>query len=122
MNDRTAEPHAHNHGDHDHHHGHQHGPTCAHTSDGSEDGDSAVELVDGRYRFRVSGMDCASCANTISTAIGGLPGVSDIKVSVAREMMTLALDETRTSAATIEEKVRVRPRIQDRAPFPRSSR
>ena len=106
MNDRTAEPHAHDHGDHGHHHGHEHGPTCAHTSDGSEDGDSAVELVDGRYRFRVSGMDCASCANTISTAIGGLPGVSDIKVSVAREMMTLALDETRTSAATIEEKVR----------------
>jgi Zn2+/Cd2+-exporting ATPase len=106
MNDRTAEPHAHDHGHHDHHHGHRHGPTCAHTSDGSEDGDSAVDLGAGQHRFRVSGMDCASCANTISTAIGGLPGVSDIKVSVAREMMTLALDETRTSAATIEEKVR----------------
>ena len=106
MNDRTAEPNAHDHGDHDHHHGHQHGPTCAQPNDGSEEVDEAVALGDGQHRFRVSGMDCASCANTISTAIGGLPGVSDIKVSVAREMMTLALDETRTSAATIEEKVR----------------
>ena len=122
MNDRTAEPNAHDHGDHDHRHGHEHGPTCAHTSDGSEDGDSAVDLGDGRHRFRVSGMDCASCANTISTAIGGLPGVSDIKVSVAREMMTLALDETRTSAATIEEKVRGLGYGVERAPFPRSSR
>lgn len=106
MNDKTAEPNAHDHGDHDHHHGHQHGPTCAQPNDGSEEVDEAVALGDGQHRFRVSGMDCPSCANTISTAIGGLPGVSDIKVSVAREMMTLALDETRTSAATIEEKVR----------------
>lgn len=50
------------------------------------------------FVFGVAGMDCASCAATITTAIGKMPGVSEINISVAREMMTLRLDETRTPA------------------------
>jgi Cd2+/Zn2+-exporting ATPase len=64
--------------------------------------------------YRVEGMDCASCAATITTAIGTLPGVSDVSVSVAREAMTLRLDETRTPRADLEAVVRklgFRPRF-----------
>lgn len=66
--------------------------------------------------YRVEGMDCASCAGTITTAIGKLPGVSDISVSVSREMMTLRLDESGTPRAQLETTIRklgFRPRFQE---------
>ena len=88
---------------HDRHH---YGACCVH--DRAQPGEPAIfpAVQGGQRRFRVSGMDCASCANTIGTAIGGLPGVSDVQVSVGREMMTVTVDESRTSLATIEETVR----------------
>lgn len=45
-------------------------------------------------RFRVEGMDCASCAAKIDTAVRRLPGVSDISVSVTAGTMTVKHDET----------------------------
>jgi len=56
--------------------------------------------------YRVEGMDCASCAGTISTAIGKFSGVSGLGVSVGRETMTLTLDESATPRANVEEAVR----------------
>ncbi|WP_237155029.1 heavy metal translocating P-type ATPase [Oryzibacter oryziterrae] len=38
-------------------------------------------------RFRIEGMDCASCAAKIDTAVRRLPGVSDVTVSVTRGTM-----------------------------------
>jgi Cd2+/Zn2+-exporting ATPase len=61
---------------------------------------------DDQLTFKVGGMDCASCAATIETALKTLPGVSGIKVSVAREMMWLSLDEQQTSVGKIEDVVR----------------
>lgn len=43
-------------------------------------------------RYRVTGMDCASCAGKIETAARAVPGVSDIKVSTASQVMTLTLE------------------------------
>lgn len=45
-------------------------------------------------RFRVEGMDCASCAAKIDTAVRRLPGVADISVSVTAGTMTVKHDET----------------------------
>ena len=40
-------------------------------------------------RFRVEGMDCASCAAKIDTAVRRLPGVADVSVSVVAGTMTV---------------------------------
>lgn len=56
--------------------------------------------------FRVEGMDCASCAGTITAALGHLPGVSDVNVSVTRERLALSLDAAQTPVASIEKAVR----------------
>lgn len=45
-------------------------------------------------RFRVEGMDCASCAAKIDTAVRRLPGVADISVSVTAGTMTVKHDES----------------------------
>lgn len=58
------------------------------------------------YRLRVEGMDCASCALKIETAMQRLPGVSDVNVSYANETLALQLDEDRTALGTIEQKIR----------------
>jgi Cd2+/Zn2+-exporting ATPase len=44
---------------------------------------------DRRTRFRVAGMDCASCASKIETAVRRMPGVSDVGVSVSAGTMTV---------------------------------
>lgn len=40
-------------------------------------------------RYRVEGMDCASCAAKIDTAVRRLPGVSDVNVSATSGVMTV---------------------------------
>jgi Cd2+/Zn2+-exporting ATPase len=55
--------------------------------------------------WKVGGMDCPSCAATIRGAVERLPGVSDVKVSVMSELLTLALDEARTERSAIEKRV-----------------
>ncbi|TWF58275.1 heavy metal translocating P-type ATPase [Neorhizobium alkalisoli] len=55
-------------------------------------------------RYKVGGMDCASCAAKIDTAVRRMPGVEDVSVSVAAATMTFSHDET-TDLAAIEKKV-----------------
>lgn len=55
--------------------------------------------------WSVSGMDCASCAATIRGAIERLPGVSDVKVSVMSESMSLTLDAAQTPRIELEKRV-----------------
>lgn len=45
-------------------------------------------------RYRVEGMDCASCASKIDTARRRMPGVSDVSVSVTADTMTIHHDDT----------------------------
>ena len=41
-------------------------------------------------RFRISGMDCASCAAKIDTAVRRIDGVEDVSVSVTGQAMTVS--------------------------------
>nr|CAD6630059.1 heavy metal translocating P-type ATPase [Rhizobium sp. Khangiran2] len=43
----------------------------------------------GPVRFRIGGMDCASCASKIETAVRRLPGVEDVGVSATSGTMTI---------------------------------
>ncbi len=43
-------------------------------------------------RFRVGGMDCASCASKIETAVRRLPGVGDVAVSVMSGSLAVSHD------------------------------
>ncbi|WP_377848819.1 heavy metal translocating P-type ATPase [Bosea sp. UC22_33] len=55
--------------------------------------------------WKVGGMDCASCASKIRGAVERLPGVSDVKLSVMSETLTLALDAGATTPEAIEKRV-----------------
>ncbi len=55
-------------------------------------------------RYRVEGMDCASCAAKIDTAVRRMSGVSDVAVSVTAGTMTVHHDAT-SDLAAIEKKV-----------------
>lgn len=126
--------HDHSHEADDHHehavaegHGHAHADGIACEIGHGAVADVAVpEPGDGYRRFRVSGMDCASCANTIRTAIGGMPGVSDVRVSIPREMMFIAVDESRTPLSAVRERVQSlgyrADIVADDAPAPRPAR
>ena len=48
-------------------------------------------MADGiaKKRYRVEGMDCASCAAKIDTAVRKLPGVNEVSVSATSGMMTV---------------------------------
>jgi Cd2+/Zn2+-exporting ATPase len=55
--------------------------------------------------LRIEGMDCASCAAKIETAVKRLPGVSEVEVNYGRHAMSLALDEDRTPRAAVQSKI-----------------
>jgi Cd2+/Zn2+-exporting ATPase len=98
--DAHAHGHDHAHGDeHDHHHG-----TSRHGDHGDRQ-ERAPAASPGATVWKIGGMDCASCAATITTALGRMPGVSDIRISVTNETLALVLDETRTRAGAIEEQI-----------------
>lgn len=44
-------------------------------------------------RFKIDGMDCASCASKIDTAVRRMPGVEDVSVSVTAGTMTVTHDD-----------------------------
>ncbi|MDN5569362.1 MAG: heavy metal translocating P-type ATPase, partial [Paracoccus sp. (in: a-proteobacteria)] len=62
--------------------------------------------MDNRHEWTVTGMDCAGCASKITHAVQRLPGVSDPKVTVMAQKLTLQLDGDATSPAQIEDEVR----------------
>ncbi|WP_313605286.1 heavy metal translocating P-type ATPase [Rhizobium sp.] len=77
-----GEPHSHDHGGHDHDH-------ATHGSDGHGTLPAEALPSSGQARFRVGGMDCASCASKIDTAVRRLPGIEDVGVSVTSGTMTV---------------------------------
>lgn len=56
-------------------------------------------------RYRVDGMDCASCAAKIDTALRRLPGVEDVSVSVSAGTMSVRQANDPALVAAIEQKV-----------------
>jgi Cd2+/Zn2+-exporting ATPase len=59
-----------------------------------------------RVDWTVTGMDCASCASRITTALERLPGVTDVRVGVMTERLSLDLDPARASREAVEAAVR----------------
>jgi Zn2+/Cd2+-exporting ATPase len=93
------------HGDHDHKHGHDHMQQHSHACCSAAGDETTPLLSDSSQQFRIEGMDCGSCAATITSALSGLPGVSNANVSVAREILTLDLDVMQTAVEDIEKTV-----------------
>ena len=82
---------------------HVHGASCDHDHAGPAAISSAPAA--GSVAWRVDGMDCGNCANTIRTALERLPGVSDIQISVTKERLALVLDGRLTTLAAIEARI-----------------
>ncbi|APO88098.1 MULTISPECIES: heavy metal translocating P-type ATPase [Marivivens] len=64
--------------------------------------DGSTELRE----WRVTGMDCGSCAAKVRGAVERLPGVADVDVALMAERLRLTLDERQTSPESIEKAVR----------------
>ncbi|QRM44352.1 heavy metal translocating P-type ATPase [Rhizobium sp. BG4] len=60
--------------------------------------------VTSQAKYRVGGMDCASCASKIDTAVRRLPGVEDVAVSVTAGTMTVSHDGS-SDLGAIEKRV-----------------
>ncbi|MEK0083494.1 cation transporter [Benzoatithermus flavus] len=56
-------------------------------------------------RYRVTGMDCPSCAGKIEQAVRGLGGVAEVKVSIASQLMILRLDDADARLPEVERAV-----------------
>jgi Cd2+/Zn2+-exporting ATPase len=59
-----------------------------------------------RRQWSVSGMDCAACTIKVTNAVERLPGVSDVKVALMSERLSLDLAPETTEPGQIEEIVR----------------
>ena len=100
---KPAQQHAHDHSacghDHGHdHHGHDHAHAHAHSS-----ANRAAEVVAAdALSWKVAGMDCGSCAATIRTALEKMPGVSDLKISITNETLSLRLAADSAGVAAID--------------------
>lgn len=55
-------------------------------------------------RYRVAGMDCQSCVAKIEGATRKVPGVAEVRVSIASQVMTVVVDEAK-SLSTVERAV-----------------
>ncbi len=53
-------------------------------------------------RYYVTGMDCASCAAKVEGAARKIVGVTDVKVSIASQIMTLEADDPATRLPLVE--------------------
>ena len=56
-------------------------------------------------RYRVTGMDCPSCATKIEKAAWGIVGVEEVKVSIASQIMTLRLADPAARLPEVERAV-----------------
>jgi Zn2+/Cd2+-exporting ATPase len=79
--------HDHDHSDHDHEHDHAH----------EQAQEKVIAASSNSFRFQVAGMDCASCAAKIDTAVRRVAGVSDVSVSVTNGTMTVNHDGSANS-------------------------
>lgn len=61
--------------------------------------------IAGQHEWRVTGMDCGSCAAKVRGAVERLPGVADVDVALMAERLRLTLDESQSSPESIEKAV-----------------
>jgi len=65
---------------------------------------TATEL-EAPVRYRVTGMDCSSCAAKIEGAARKIAGVQNVRVSIASQEMTLRLEENPATLPEVERTV-----------------
>lgn len=65
----------------------------------------ASTLALDTVRYRVTGMDCSSCATKIEKAARQVPGVAEVKVSIASQEMELRVDDPVFRPRDIEQTV-----------------
>ncbi|WP_293382062.1 cation transporter [Phenylobacterium sp. SCN 70-31] len=63
---------------------------------------SSTTAATGSLRYRVTGMDCSSCAEKIQSAVAKLPGVEEARVSIASSMMTVKVDDAARRSPAVE--------------------
>ncbi|QUY46836.1 zinc/cadmium/mercury/lead-transporting ATPase [Serratia plymuthica] len=79
----------------DHAHSHDHGASCCSTDDHEDPDEESDRLADAppsgsqRYSWKVTGMDCPSCAKKIENAVTGIPGVENARVLFATEKLVV---------------------------------
>ncbi|MGL5423088.1 MAG: zinc/cadmium/mercury/lead-transporting ATPase [Serratia fonticola] len=80
---------------HDHHAAHDHGASCC-SSDGPDDPDEESDRLAAvppsgsqRFSWKVTGMDCPSCAKKIENAVTSIPGVDSARVLFATEKLVV---------------------------------
>ena len=66
---------------------------------------NAVATAPLEARYRVTGMDCPSCAAKIESAARKIQGVNDVKVSIASQVMTLVVTDPPTRLPAVEHAV-----------------
>jgi Cd2+/Zn2+-exporting ATPase len=69
-----------------------------------------------RTRYRVEGMDCASCATKIDTAVRRLPGINDVSVSVPGRSLSVAHGDEVSSSEIMKQVSRLGYAITPAAP------
>lgn len=58
------------------------------------------------YAFKIEGMSCSSCANTIDQQLKKLEGVEEVNINVAADKGHVIVDENKVTSADIEETVK----------------
>ena len=53
----------------------------------------------------VHGMSCGHCVETITKAVGALPGVSQVDVNLEQQKVSVELEEGKTDLSTISETI-----------------
>lgn len=61
--------------------------------------------VPATVRYQVTGMDCASCAAKIEKAARGVEGLTEVKVSIASQVMTVEVDDPDSRLPVLENAV-----------------
>lgn len=55
--------------------------------------------------LKVEGMSCAHCVNAVESSVGGLQGVSSVKVDLEKGEVAVAFDNSQTSLDKIQETI-----------------
>jgi Zn2+/Cd2+-exporting ATPase len=71
-----------------------------------DEGEGGGSAAGGEMSWSVGGMDCAACVAKVRRSVEGLPGVSDVRVSLMSESLALRLDQAITAPDAVESVIR----------------
>ncbi len=71
-----------------------------------DEGERNTSAAGGEMSWSVGGMDCAACVAKVRRSVEGLPGISDVRVSLMSESLALRLDPAVTTPDAVESVIR----------------